>query len=425
MNEMPIPLQPETRALDALIQKTVTQVECTVGQGPGDRMIFLGNRHQSFPTAVVNDPVLEPVDKVVWMVVMLAVCETGGNTALPGYDAIGKMANVSSRSTIARAIAILRATRWLTLCARVRKARGRFRANVYALHDEPLPLADALHLDANYMAFLRHAQGHGHARVRTVAQGVLDSIDEDIQAGHAVCAQPHPIERRLQSVSVPGGGEPVRSFAFTRQVVRRLRSDFANNPKGDVHHDQNSNTERGRVRNLNAQNSNSVGSSSYINKTTTTQASEPSKFVLTGEDNQPLVYPVRLCDNHRDIADRYLSALAPEQRQPVLDELEGRFRAEAKGMNPVYDELSFLHALCKQMGEGKFLPNLGVKVRDGRQGRKKSDQSVSPTASSQRSRETDEQRRKRKAGGKAQIAEMRKLLGMRPSTDNQDVTDES
>ena len=127
MNEVPDPIRPETRALDTLIQQIIAQAEATADQDAARyRMVFLGNRHQSFPTAVVQDPVLEPVDKVVWMVIMLAVRETGGNTAFPGYEAIGKLANVSSRSTIARAIAILRATRWLTLCARVRKASGRF-----------------------------------------------------------------------------------------------------------------------------------------------------------------------------------------------------------------------------------------------------------------------------------------------------------
>jgi hypothetical protein len=442
MNEIPAPLQPETRALDALIQKTITQTDCTAGQGPGDRIIFLGNRHQSFPTAVVNDPVLEPVDKVVWMIIMLAVHVTGGNTAFPGYDAIGKLANVSSRSTIARAIAILRATRWLNLCARVRKASGRFRANIFALHDEPLPLVDALHLDASYMAFLNHAQGHGHARVRAVAQGVLDSIDEDIQAGHAVCAQPHPIEWRLQSVSASGGKEPVRSFAFTQQVVRRLRSDSAINPKGDVHHDQNSNTAGDRVRNSNSgSSSNNIykttttpagGVSNFVHtgsnniyKTTTTPAEGVSNFVHTGEDNRPLIYPARFCDNHREVADRYLSALAPEQRQPILDELAGRFQAEAKGMNPVYDELSFLRSLCEQMGQGTFLPNLGIKVRDGRREWKRPDPEVPPKTSEQLPGETDEQRQKRRAVSKVQIAAMRKILGMRLPTGNQCVTDEN
>jgi hypothetical protein len=425
MNEVPATLRSETLALDALIQATIAKAEAADGRGPADTMVFLGNRHLSFPTAVVQDPVLEPVDKLVWMVIMLAVRETGGKTDFPGYESIGRMANVSSRSTIARAIAILRATRWLTLCARVRKACGRFRGSVYALHDEPLPLADALHLDTDYMGFLGNAQGHGHARVRAVAQGVLDSIDEDIQAGQTLCTQSHPIEQRMRSVVATQEGEPSRVLYFTLNVVRRLRSDSSNSQKGSDHHDQNSNSAGDRVRNSNAQNSNSGSCSSYIYKTTTTPTRDLSKFVLTGEDNQPLIYPARLCDNHREIAARYLSALAPEQRQPILDELEGRFRAEEKGMKPVYDALSFLHALCKQMGQGKFLPNLGIKVRDGRLGRRNADPPVPPTQPARPPRETDEERRERKATYKARISEMRKILGMRPSTENQDVTGES
>ena len=225
MNEAPAVIRSETLALDALIQETIAQAEALTDQGSADRMLFLGNRHQSFPTAVIKDPVLEPIDKLVWMVIMLSVHETGGNTAFPGYEAIGKMVNVSSRSTIARAIAILRATRWLTLCARLRKTSGRFRGVVYALHDEPVPLVDALHLDANYMSFLDHSRGHGHARVRTVAQGVLDSMDEDIQAGQDVCAQAHPIEHRIQSTVATNSGYSRRFFSFTRNVVKRLRSD--------------------------------------------------------------------------------------------------------------------------------------------------------------------------------------------------------
>jgi Helix-turn-helix domain len=425
MNEVPVAIRSETLALDAVIQETVLRAQAAAGSGSADTMVFLGNRHQSFPTAVVKDPVLEPVDKLVWMVIMLAVRETGGNTAFPRYESIGKLANVSSRSTIARAIAILRATRWLTLCARVRKVSGRFRGNVYALHDEPLPLADALHLDSEYMGFLSNALAHGHARVRAVAQGVLDSIDEDIQAGQDICAQLHPIEQRMQSVVATKGGEPRRFFSFTKNIVGRLRSDSIKYKKGGMHHDQNSNAAGDGVRNSNAQKSNSSRCSSYINKTTTTHTGEPSNFALTGEDNQPLVYPARLCDNHRKVAARYLSALAPEQRQPVLDELEGRFRAEEKGMKPVYDEISFLYSLCKLMRRGDFQPNLGIKVLDVRLKRKKPDPKVPPTKLSQPSRETDEQRRKRMAAGKAQIDEMRTRLGMNARTGNQGVTDES
>lgn len=419
MNEDTGAIRSETLALDALIQETIAQAEASTGQGPADRMLFLGNRHQSFPTAVVKDPVLEPVDKLVWMVIMLSVHETGVSTAFPGYEAIGKMVNVSSRSTIARAIAILRTTRWLTLCARVRKTSGRFRGNVYALHDEPLPLVDALHLDADYMSFLGHSLGHGHARVRTVARGVLDSMDEDIQAGQDICAQVDPIEQRIQSTVATHSGHPRRFFSFTRNVAKRLRSDSINQKREGIHHDQNSNTAADRVRNSNAQKSNAGSCSSYINKTTTTEMGKPSNFTLTGEDNQPLVYPTRLSDNHREMAARYLSALAPEQRQLILDELEGRFQAEAKGMKPVYDEISFLHSLCKLMRQGKFLPNLGVKVRNRRRERKKASVEASLGKLPQLPRETDEQRRQRKASGQKHITEMRKMLGMKRNHKNQ------
>ncbi len=229
----------------------------------------------------------------------------------------------------------------------------------------------------------------------------------------------------MQSLVAERGERPRRFFSFTRKVIKQLHTDARGSQKGGIHHDQNSNTVGSRVQNLRAQKS-TPSSSSYINKTTTTTpGGELSNFAHTGENQQPLVYPARLSDNHREIAARYLSALAPEQRQPVLDELEGRFRAEAKGMQPVYDAISFLHSLCKQMRGGKFQPNLGIKVRDGRQEGEKTDRSVSPAASSRLSRETDEQRRQRKTVGKAQIAEMRKLLGMRAPTVNQDVTGES
>jgi len=77
------------------------------------------------------------------------------------------------------------------------------------------------------------------------------------------------------------------------------------------------------------------------------------------------------------------------------------------------------------MEQGTFLLNLGIKVRDGRREQKKPDPEVPPKTSEQLPRETDEQRQKRKAAGKVQIAAMRKILGMRPSTINQDVTGES
>ncbi len=409
MDEPGAGVQPQTLALDTLIRETIARTRASAECSPADTMLFLGNRHQSFPARMVQDPVLEPVDKLVWMVILLAVSETASAIAFPSYEAIGRQANVASRSTIARAIAILRATRWLTLCARVRTPAGQFRGNVYALHDEPLPLADALHLDCGYMAFLGDAQAHGHARVRAVAKGVLDAMDEAIQAGLDVTAPEHPLERRIRALAMTeerGGAR--RYFAFTENTVRPLWNVPGRQSLQASHHDQNSNS--------------GPRSSSYIYKTTTTK--KRSKFDITGEAGCALVYPQRLAPNHREVAARYLHRIAPQHRQPVLDELEGRCRAQRKGMAPLYDELRFLHALCRAVQDGKFQPNLGIRIGTERSERERARQRA-VTAAKDRRVESDAQRVERMAGHRRGMARIKELVGLGTSTEKQPLTSES
>lgn len=356
------PLRPQTLALDELVRQAVADVKASSGTQAGDTMLFLGNPHQAYPTLVITDPVLEPVDKLVWMVIMLQVQEPATRTVFPSYGTIGHMANIASSSTIARALAILRITRWLTLCARVRRDSGRFCSNLYALHDEPLPLADAFHLDTDYLAFLDSATAHGHARVRAVAKGLQDSMDTDIRAGQAVGAHEHPIGRRLEHRADADSEKPRRFFGFTKEAVAGLQDASSGDPESRTGHDRSPDPDRVR-------NSKTGSSSCYIYKTTTTTPPGASKFEVTGKDGGTLVYPRRLLGEQLEVANRYLQTLASGDRQPVLDELEGRFQAEAQGMPPLYDELRFLHALCRAVKRGQFEANLGIKVRSQRQAR--------------------------------------------------------
>ncbi len=412
-------LRPETHALDALIQATIERAQQDSGSTHTDTMLFMGNRHQAFPTLVVQDPVLEPVDKLVWMVIMLQAQVTGGSTAFPSYEYLARKTNVSSTSTISRAVAILRATRWLTLCARLREASGRFRGNVYALHDEPLPLVDALHLDPDYMKFLQQSLGHHHARVRLVAQGVLDTIDEDIQEGIDICAQGHPLERRLQAAEAIQQDSPRRYFAFSATVMTRLRNVVGEG--GADHRDQNSKMDGTGLQISNPQNSKSGSCSSYICKTTTTEHVEDIKISGHAEGKSSLIYPKRLSDNQRELADRYLKSVPAAVRQPILDELEGRFRSEQKGMKPVYDEMRFLHFLCRASNKGEFVPNLGIKVRDERIEREK----VRLRSLKQKEQSLVEAKRRESsnASGQQQLSELRKSLNLpvRPRTDDDSV----
>lgn len=50
---------------------------------------------------------------------------------------------------------MLRITRWLSLCQRLRDEQsGRITGNLYALHDAPLTHADACRMDREYLALL-------------------------------------------------------------------------------------------------------------------------------------------------------------------------------------------------------------------------------------------------------------------------------
>ena len=122
-----------------------------------------------------------------------------------------------------------------------------------------------------------------------------------------------------------------------------------------------------------------------------------------------MIYPPRLSDNQKALADRYLAMVDPEDRQFVLDELQGRLESEQRGMKPVYDELRFLHSLCKAAQQGEFVPNLGIKIVEARLER------TQPSPSSddvQEKTETAEEKERSRAYGREQLAMLRESLGM-------------
>ena len=396
-------IRPETYALDALIRETLARGRRS-GGNTADALLFLGNRHHAFPVVVVHDPILEPVDKLVWMVICQAAQATGTKAVFPSYTDIARLANVSSTSTVSRAISILRATRWLSLCARNREANGRFGGNVYALHDEPLPLADALHLDPGYMAFLDEAAGHHHARVRRVVQAVSTSLDQDIRSGKDVLAPVNPMERRLEALHAIQRGGDRRYFSFNAEVIAGLANSGVR--RDESNQDQNSKAVKPDPRK-----SKSVlrSSSSRYKNTTTTTPTDSKDSAREAVSLESLIVPPRLKDNQRALAARYLGTIPVEHRQPVLDELAGRFLAEQHGAKPVYDELRYLHHLCVQVNRGGFVPNLGLKVQAERDRRRHEAERLREEAAE---RERERKERAERPPGENPIAEIRKLLGM-------------
>lgn len=386
-------VSPRTRGLALFIQEAVTQLR---NRGldkddthDHDGLLFLGNWHDAHPRLLFHDPVLEPVDKVVWVIIRHHA-DLNGAAAFPTYQAIARYANVKSSATVARAIMILRITRWMSLCARVRDHQGRYKGNVYALHDEPITLGDVRHLDPDYLQFLQQMQDYHHDRVRQVARSVLATIEEGTTDGRDITRErslPHQIERRLSALRTASGESAGGFYSVSSHQLKVLQSESKD-------HIQNLNTEtrpqklkvdEHRVQILNSDqeikkkqqdsaglqnlNTGTVCSSSFNKNTTTTYTGQSQN--LTGHPHEPvpdhLHFPTQLSPDEIILARMHLQGIPNAHRQDVLDELQGRLHNTQAGGEPIRNPIGYLAQLCHAVRADTFqFTSLGLKVREAR-----------------------------------------------------------
>lgn len=152
---------------------------------PGDGFLFSGNRHESVPRRLFLDRRLTPLERNAWQVFRLMLNEDGV-TAFPTYEQLRPWlasmpcAGQASHETVARALTLLRLTRWLSLVRRRRDPKtGRLLGNLYVLHDEPLTPFEAMQLDADYLALVSQSLGHSAKAVQMVGLNTLQEIAGD------------------------------------------------------------------------------------------------------------------------------------------------------------------------------------------------------------------------------------------------------
>lgn len=154
---------------------------------PQDGFLYSGNRHDSLPRALLLDRRLTPLERNAWQVLHVLL-DRSGLTAFPTYErlrpylAVMPCATQASNETVARALALLRLTRWLSLVRRQRDPHtGRIQGNLYVLHDEPLTPFEAIQLDPDYLKLVSQALSHAAKTVQVVARQVLKEVTEDPQ----------------------------------------------------------------------------------------------------------------------------------------------------------------------------------------------------------------------------------------------------
>lgn len=389
------------RMLSRYIESSVARLRDTRGRRTGgDGLVFMGVWHDSIPRVLIDDPLLDPVDKLTWQVILVHAAAEGG-AAFPTYDAFQKR-NIGARATIARALAILRLTRWISLCSRVRDARSRFRGNVYAIHEEPATVADAILLDGDYMQFLQESRRHGHPRVRAIAEALHATLADQIAAGEDVSVAPDLAQRTLDRISTHRDAHR-RGLALSRMQWRSKTerppamrsaapapevSKTELQPSAQEVSGPGPKTERGEnraaqppidrvqklnadtktienhdlddtVQKLNSEKDTSCSSSSFIKTTTTNTRTHVHARESSETEQSPLAadlrWPPQLTANELELARLYLRRAPVDRQQELLFELQGRLHAATGGNHrPIPNRIGYLHGMIDRCLDGTF-----------------------------------------------------------------------
>jgi hypothetical protein len=275
--------------------------------------------------------------------------------------------------------------------------------------------------DRDYLPFLRAACDHHHARVRRVAQRVLTAVDTEGKVGGDkpdTVVERSPVARAAEERSSDATSSS-ETFSYRIGPVTRLKNAPA--PIAPTDRNQNSNAvDPDRFSRHQKSNSRSRPRSSQ----TTTSETAGSQNSSTGTAAPQLVYPERLTPKQREAAVRHLAEIPGGQRQAVLDELEGRLRAERHGAKPVYDELSYLRHLCGKAKAGDFEANMGLKVQLERRQRQKAAEQRQRARIARQSVERSQDAPQGRRDVSAQLTALKAALGGGPGAD-QPTTDEA
>ena len=188
----------------------------------GDGFLFSGNRHESVPRRLFLDRRLTPLERNAWQVFRMMLNEDGV-TAFPTYEqlrpwlASTPCAGQASHETVARALTLLRLTRWLSLVRRRRDPKsGRILGNLYVLHDEPLTPFEAMQLDPDYLQLVSHTLGHSARAVQVVGLHTLKEIAEDpLLSGRMLPSRLQVLAERLASQGIGSQESYPRRTRFT------------------------------------------------------------------------------------------------------------------------------------------------------------------------------------------------------------------
>ena len=311
-----------------------------------DGFLYSGNRHESVPRALFLDRRLTPLERNAWQVLRLQL-QSDGVTAFPTYDQLRPYlasmpcAAQASHETVARALTLLRLTRWLSLVRRRRDPKtGRILSNLYMLHDEPLTPFEAMQLDPDYLGLVGQALTHAAKAVQIVGMNTLREIAEDPMLN--------------------GRTLPTRLQVLAQRMARNEWAD-ASYPQAPVDHESEEGQD-GLLRNLEGPSSESEAGLKSApdgslrnpkeDRTVRMDRINQVRTVPRAKSLQHLRLPerlLRLKDEQQSGAMVALQQVDESLRQAVLDEWDARCRNSA-----VRNPAGYLFGIIQKAIRGEF-----------------------------------------------------------------------
>lgn len=327
--------------------------------GSFDGLLFMGNPHETVPRGLLLDERLGAVDVLGWQVIRLS-SNADRTTAFPTYDDLEPLLRSganrkASRKTVARVIAILRLTRWMTLGMKARNAEnGRVIGNVYVLHDEPLAPAESLSLDAEYIEYVIKCTRHSNTNVAEVALLVCGELET-----YGVLDAPTRLDILDQRSKRQKKAEFPKETKSKKQSFQGKLSEFPNEEhpsfQGKLSHESKTYS--------------TVSDSAH--PTVRSYTNSVCKGISTARDADSLVWswPLELTADERESIKFQLSGLTTEMQQAVIDEAAGRVE-----QGKVKNVKGFLNTLARRAATNKFhLTNYGLSIA-----KKRSSDAVEP-----------------------------------------------
>ncbi len=341
-----------------------------------DSLVFIGNWQDAIPRSIWVDALLSAIDVRCWGVIRTQA--VSGSAVMLSLNNLLKDTLGYSNATVSRVIFILRLSRWISLCSTLRTETGKFRGNVYAVHDQPISLEDTLYLDSNYIEFVKKQTSHSNQAIRNLAQSVWQLISQVVQ-------QENSFQTPLLNQGLYEGLNQLvykqESIAkrnhhvihvYNLNVDTKHQVQFLNvvNKKNEINKNQQDSIQ---VQKLNVASicSSRCSSSSLnkkeINNNTPTTNSAGISNLDKQEIKQNLIYPKVFNANENKLANMYLKKIEPDLQQNILDETAAIIKQRSKSSNPIRNSIGYLAWLCNEHAKGNtYLTSAYMKHQEQR-----------------------------------------------------------